>query len=81
MPHDLMRYKAEENRLSEISRNLHNKLSMDKLIHILPLMRNSYYVKEEIVFGTETSNSSQYQFVELEDKSINKSIKAKETAI
>ena len=50
---------------------------MDKLIHILPLSKNAYYMKEEIVFGSFSSNSDEeYKFVKLEP-----SVKAKETSI
>ena len=66
MPHDLIRYKAEDNKRTKMFMDLHNKLSLNQKVHLLPLKANAFYEKEMYYFGTPSQSESEYQHVVLE---------------
>ena len=58
MPHDLMRYRAEEQNIPASVRDAWFKRYNQYTVHLMPIIRSSYYIKQMPVFEECSSDSS-----------------------
>ena len=67
MPHDLIRYKAELQKVPKQIQDVWYNQFNEHTVHLMPLIRNSFYIKQMPIFEECSPSQSSYEFTE-EDK-------------